>query len=303
MFFLVPPSVDCLPQRSLNDRTRPLALTYTTMPGESEYVRRTDSCMDNTVSAEVNRDGVDAMDAQTEEVCRDSDALPLTLILTLKGGEGDGDGDRDEDRMGQQERMREQGEAQEAEAEASLTSDIRRLRRNILTLSTDLCLLRVRDFISLPIITAFSTSSTTSSTTSNTASTSRPLSLESRMTVPVSSKVRGSVSMTWKKTIQPEGPLPTRTEYQHTDSGASSHPDIDRTGVLDLSGRNSGRENAEKRFLDQGSSELLALLIARILHGLPSKLLPLWLGESYPVLGVSRDIIIFSPFLQQLPAY
>ena len=172
-----------------------------------------------------------------------------------------------------------------------------RLKKDILTLSTDPRLLRIRDFISLPLIIAFSSPSSSSalnSTSSHAQSIQQKKLLLARSGVQSSVQgsvqgcVRGSVSMTWKKPVQPVLSVSVGKENQNMITGRGTCTDgtVNENKNGHNNGNNNGdkngnkngnkneNESAESELLRQGSRDLLALLIARILHGLPSKLLP-----------------------------
>ena len=61
-----------------------------------------------------------------------------------------------------------------------------------------------------------------------------------------------------------------QNENKNGDKNGNQNGNINGEG----NGNKNENESAESELLRQGSKDLLALLIARILHGLPSKLLP-----------------------------
>ena len=153
----------------------------------------------------------------------------------------------------------------EEEEEESCSNGVRRLRQDILALSTDPRLLKIRDFISQPALAALSTSSADSSTTSKLQS--QGLSL--RQNIPKNLKVTATVSMSWKRSKQQ---LDVQKEKM-VDSRRDESRDKGRESTLQCCSDTEQIDSFTLQ-LQKGEKELLSLLIARILHGLSSKMLP-----------------------------
>ena len=190
---------------------------------------------------------------------------------------------------GEEEKKEEEEEEEkeeEEEEEEVFSSGVRRLRQDILALSTDPRLLKIRDFISLPALAALSTSTSTStlpSQSKNLLSRSRSL----------HSTLKGSISMSWKKQKQQEQEQPDILVEIEREKQKERGRELERekerememeaddstyctshNNNLTSKGQQSQQSDSLSIQLECGDRELLALLITRILHGLSSKLLP-----------------------------